>query len=249
MFGTTTFADDKKATSSDWRALPLAVDGKVHKNWSHVGWGGFVYDNDPLRTECDERGMGLLVYTQEKFGNCQIRVVYKPKNSRSNSGVYVRIDDGILDRLKVPTPPVLRGADGTLSNEMLQKLTEMSNRDVGPWYAVHHGYEVQLCDDADPFHRTGAVYSLARAADLPKKGNSEWRTMIITLKSSTILIDVDGQHIATFDPAAKDVPPQTIWHEPRRETHRPQIGYIGLQNHDPGDVVHFKEISVRPLRR
>jgi hypothetical protein len=23
--------------------------------------------------------------------------------------------------------------------------------------------------------------------------------------------------------------------------------YIGLQNHDPGDVVYFKEVSVRPL--
>jgi hypothetical protein len=25
------------------------------------------------------------------------------------------------------------------------------------------------------------------------------------------------------------------------------MGYIGLQNHDPGDVVWFRDISVRPL--
>jgi hypothetical protein len=25
------------------------------------------------------------------------------------------------------------------------------------------------------------------------------------------------------------------------------MGYIGLQNHDPGDIVWFREISVRPL--
>jgi hypothetical protein len=25
------------------------------------------------------------------------------------------------------------------------------------------------------------------------------------------------------------------------------VGYLGLQNHDPGDVVTFKEVSVRPL--
>jgi hypothetical protein len=28
---------------------------------------------------------------------------------------------------------------------------------------------------------------------------------------------------------------------------RPETGYIGLQNHDPGDEVWFKEVSVRPL--
>ena len=37
------------------------------------------------------------------------------------------------------------------------------------------------------------------------------------------------------------------WFEPKREPKRPVAGYIGLQNHDPGDVVWFKEVSVRPL--
>jgi len=27
------------------------------------------------------------------------------------------------------------------------------------------------------------------------------------------------------------------------------VGYIGLQTHDPGDTVFFKEVSVRPLNR
>lgn len=35
--------------------------------------------------------------------------------------------------------------------------------------------------------------------------------------------------------------------EPIREIKRPTTGHIGLQNHDPGDVVWFKEVSVRPL--
>ncbi len=33
----------------------------------------------------------------------------------------------------------------------------------------------------------------------------------------------------------------------KREPKRPLKGYIGLQNHDPGDVVWFKEINVRPI--
>ncbi len=48
-------------------------------------------------------------------------------------------------------------------------------------------------------------------------------------------------------PESPDVPRGRQWFEPKRETSRPQIGYIGLQNHDPGDVVWFKEISVRPF--
>jgi len=29
----------------------------------------------------------------------------------------------------------------------------------------------------------------------------------------------------------------------KREPKRPTKGYLGFQNHDPGDVVYFKEVS------
>src|SRR4051812_29696489 len=31
-----------------------------------------------------------------------------------------------------------------------------------PWYAVHHGFEVQICDVQDDFHGTGSIYSLSK---------------------------------------------------------------------------------------
>ena len=38
--------------------------------------GGFsVMDDGSLRTDGDDTGMGLLLYTKERFGNCQIRVI------------------------------------------------------------------------------------------------------------------------------------------------------------------------------
>src|SRR4051794_4226513 len=70
-----------------WRSLPLMRDGKVDPAWAHIGYGGFVVDDGVLRTECDERGLGLLVYTKDKFGDCHIKVVYKAKDAKSNSGV------------------------------------------------------------------------------------------------------------------------------------------------------------------
>ena len=63
-----------------------------------------------------------------------------------------------------------------------------------------------------------------------------------------MLVDIDGQRITTFDPDSRDIPRDRKWYEPKREPKRPTVGYIGLQNHDPGDVVTFKEVSVRPLK-
>jgi len=227
--------------------LPLIKDGKVDPSWVQVGWGGFAVDDGSLRTECDEKGMGLLLYRKEKFGNCQIRVVFKARDARSNSGVFVRIDDGIIKRLKEKPAAVRRDKDGKLSKEELKKLMEASAKEQGPWYAVDHGYEVQICDASDEFHRTGAIYSLASAAPAPKKRPDEWKTMIITLKGNLVLVDIDGKRVTTFDPDSKTVPVDTKWFEPKREPKRPTVGYIGLQNHDPGDVVYFKEVSIRSL--
>jgi hypothetical protein len=244
--GTGSGADEKERP---WRPLPLIKDGKVDASWAQIGWGGFVVDGDSLRAECDEKGMGLLLYTKERFGDCQIRVVYRCKDAKSNSGVFVRIDPGILKRLKEKSPAVRRNKDGSLPEGELKKMMAASEKELGPWYAVHHGYEVQICDDSDAYHRTGAIYSLSKAAAPPRKRPSEWKTMVITLKENLILVDIDGKRVTRFDPGGKDVPRERKWFEPKREPKRPRSGYLGLQNHDPGDVVYFKEVSVRLLGR
>jgi hypothetical protein len=50
---------------------------------------------------------------------------------------------------------------------------ESSERNEGPWFAVHRGYEVQIMDANDPFHRTGAIYSLAPSSATSDKGLSQ----------------------------------------------------------------------------
>lgn len=116
------------------------------------------------------------------------------------------------------------------------------------WYAVHHGYEVQICDSADEFHGTGAIYSLSKRSALPGKVG-EWNTLEITLKGDHVLVSVNGAKVNEFDPKAP-VPPRKKDYEPERGP-RPTSGYIGIQNHDDYDSeshVLFKEVSVRPLR-
>jgi hypothetical protein len=225
----------------------LIANGRIHPDWGHTGWGQFSIDGDTLRTDCDPRGLGLLVYRREKLGNCQIRIVFKSKDAASNAGVYVRMADGILGQLGQTGPAFERNAAGQPSDFSMQVVQAGAARGDGPWFAVHHGYEVQIAEGTDPFHRTGAVYSLAPATGTTAKQPGEWKTMIITLAGEMIYVDLDGRRVTTFNPASPDLPPQKQWYEPRRLPRRPAKGYIGLQNHDPGDVVWFKEVSVRPL--
>jgi hypothetical protein len=239
-------ASAESGSDPAWRRLPLVKEGKVDASWFHVGWGGFVVDDGFLRTNPAGKGLGLLVYEKERLGNCQIRVVFKAREARCNSGIYVRLSDGILDQVNNPGAAFDRDASGKISKASLDKVQASGEREEGPWYAVHHGYEVQIADTGDPLHRTAAIYSLARSSAVLKKAG-EWRTMIITLAGETIAVELDGKRVTTFDSTHPDEPARKQWHEPKREPRRPIVGYIGLQNHDPGDIVWFKEVSVRPL--
>jgi hypothetical protein len=127
----------------------------------------------------------------------------------------------------------------------------VAERPVDPWVAVHHGYEVQILDANDDYHRTGAIYSLSKSTTLASKPPGEWNTMEITLDGPRIGVRVNGTLVNDFDPN-QPVPERTKPFEPERGP-RPERGYVGIQNHDDyvGDKethVYFKEVSVRALR-
>lgn len=110
-----------------------------------------------------------------------------------------------------------------------------------PWMPVHKGYEVQIDDAADDFHRTGVLYSFTRVKAKPPA--REWNTMEITLDGPRTIVVVNGVTVTDFregDP----VPEKKQRSEPERGP-RANAGYIGLQNHDEKDVVLFREIAVR----
>jgi hypothetical protein len=77
---------DEPAQGDGWRVL---FDGSSLEGWEHVGPGGFDLEDGVLRTR---GGMGLLWYTKETFGDCEIRVEYRTTSRSANSGVHVRID-------------------------------------------------------------------------------------------------------------------------------------------------------------
>ena len=157
-------------------------------------------------------GMGLLWFTREKFGDCRIRVVFKPTMADDNSGVFIRI----------PEPP----------------------KDA--WDGVNHGYEVQIENHGDKWHRTGCLYSISAAKNIVNARVNEWNIMLITLTGKRTRVAVNGTLVTDYT-EGDPVPPKTKDYEPDRGP-RPDSGYIGLQNHGGDAHVHFREVSVAPLR-
>src|SRR4051812_12382835 len=97
VLGTLLFGFSSEALAADWRELPLVKNGHVAPDWQQAGWGQMVVEGDAIKTDPSEKGLGLLVYTKEKLGNCQIKIVYRPQDNRDNAGIHIRMDDGILE--------------------------------------------------------------------------------------------------------------------------------------------------------
>jgi hypothetical protein len=111
------------------------------------------------------------------------------------------------------------------------------------WYPVHNGYEVQIDAAGDDWHCTGAIYSLSRATKRAQKPTGEWNTMEIELRGQETIVKLNGEKVNDFF-GNQPVPERKMWFEPVRGP-RPDVGYIGLQNHNAGSTVYFKEVSVQ----
>ena len=114
------------------------------------------------------------------------------------------------------------------------------------WYAVHHGYEVQIENNGDAWHRTGCLYSISQAKHKVNARINEWNEMIITLRARRTTVEVNGRLVTDYT-EGQTVPPRVEDYEPERGP-RPNVGYIGLQNHDDSGHVRFRSVSVAPLR-
>lgn len=101
----------------------------------------------------------------------------------------------------------------------------------GPeWVAVHEGYELQICDAAGDAHNTGSVYSFQGPSALPARPAGEWNQYEITVSGQRYEIRVNGVLVNEFT------------------GDRGRAGYLGLQNHDDGSPVRFRDIRARSLQ-
>jgi hypothetical protein len=108
--------------------------------------------------------------------------------------------------------------------------------------AIHKGIEVQIDNQDNDWHCTGVLYSMTKALARPYKPAGEWNTMEIKMDGLRTAVKVNGVLVTDYD-GVSAVPPKEKSYEPERGP-RPEMGYIGLQNHDSVAVISFKEVSV-----
>jgi len=120
------------------------------------------------------------------------------------------------------------------------------------WMPVHYGYEVQIDNEPeksneDEYHYTGTLYSLTKPMAKAGKPGPEWNTMEITLDGPRTIVTVNGQKVTDYT-EGQPVPERKFDFEPQRGR-RPVKGWFGLQNHSDNDIVFFKEVAMRPLKK
>lgn len=120
------------------------------------------------------------------------------------------------------------------------------------WMPVNYGYEVQIDNEPekgneDDTHATGCLYSLNKALARPGKPGPEWNTMEITLDGDHTVVTVNGVKVTDYR-EGEPVPPKKLWFEPERGR-RPTAGWFGLQNHSDHDIVYFKQVELRQLKK
>ncbi len=170
----------KQDKKSEWRQL---FNGRDLTGWKHVGPGSMSVEDGMIR---GHGGMGLLYWTGSEFGNCTIRVVYKMRDTNSNSGVFIRIPIKPFEEWM----PVYYGYEVQIDNQ-----PELS--------------------DEDDYHYTGGLYSLTKPLAKPGKPGPEWNTMEITLDGLRTIVYVNGEKVTDYTEGDK-VPERKFDFEPFR---------------------------------
>ncbi len=165
-----------------------------------------------------------------------------------------KLENGTL--LAQGGPGMLWYAREKLSNCQLRvvfKLTANTNdsgvfiripeRPKAAWDGANMGYEVQINNGGDPFHRTGCLDGVNRAQMLVSANVNDWNTMIITMFGPRTRVHVNGVMVTDHMEEGSGAQRNRLLEGERAR--RPEAGYIGLQNYN--SAVIFKEVSVRPL--
>jgi sugar phosphate isomerase/epimerase len=101
---------------------------------------------------------------------------------------------------------------------------------------IYHSFEVQICNECEEIHQTGAVYDANAPSKMAFKPAGVWNHYKITFKDIYITVELNGKVVNEWEakPAGKIMDFS-------------DEGYIGLQNHDDRAKIFFKNIYVKEL--
>jgi Domain of Unknown Function (DUF1080) len=202
--------------------------------WGYVGGRGFALRDDGSMVTVNSPtggGLGLLWYKAEQFGDFSLRLQFRDEragSARSNSGVFVRFP----------------GVDPAAN-------PECQTNDPA-WVSVNCGHEIQINDTPesggnDP-RKTGSVYGFAdlNLAQARPTDKSVWNDLEIRVAGQRYTVIRNGEVINEFE-NVPGIPFPGRPTDPGTSGRQFERGYIGLQNHDGGSVVAFRNVRVRDL--
>jgi hypothetical protein len=101
------------------------------------------------------------------------------------------------------------------------------------------GYEVQVNNSHTDWRRTGSLYAVKDVKESYAKDN-EWYEEYIKVQGKNVTIKINGVTVVEYtepdEVAGKNAGGRAI-----------SSGTFALQGHDPGSVIYYKDIMVRPL--
>ena len=102
------------------------------------------------------------------------------------------------------------------------------------------GYEVQVNNSQEDWKRTGSLYGIVDIKENYARDN-EWYTEYIKVEDNRIIVKIND--IVVVDYTQPENPKRTDGEKNRVL----KSGTFALQGHDPGSIVNYKDILVRPL--
>lgn len=103
-----------------------------------------------------------------------------------------------------------------------------------------HGYEVQVNNSQGDWRRTGSLYNIVDVMET-YVNDDEWYTEYIKVEGKRIIVKINDIVVVDY----------TEPEHPKREgagvNRILTEGTFALQGHDPGSVIFYKDIMVRPL--
>jgi len=101
---------------------------------------------------------------------------------------------------------------------------------------IYHSFEIQIADDGQGIHRTGAAYDAEAPTAAPSRPTGEWNHFKIEFRGSRLRVELNGTQVLDWTA------------EPRGKIRDfAAEGYLGLQNHDSLSPVYFRDIFVKEL--
>ncbi len=102
------------------------------------------------------------------------------------------------------------------------------------------GYEVQVNNSQEDWKRTGSLYGIVDIRETYVKDN-EWYTEYIKVEGKRIIVKINDIVVVDY------TEPENPIREEGEKNRLLGSGTFALQGHDPGSVIFYKDIMVKPL--